>query len=98
MLLMDLYSVLAWEPSAAKVTKSYSRHLPALEQFYPESKFSAIKAEPLNLEFQNKAKNIPVGLPNSPIKICGESVKGFLSYDRTNKQRLQLYKYRYSDC
>ena len=26
--------ILAWEPSAAKVTKSYSRRLPALERFY----------------------------------------------------------------
>ena len=35
---------LAWEPSAAQVTKSYSRHLPALEQFYRESKFSLFKS------------------------------------------------------
>ena len=26
--------ILVWEPSAAKVTKSYSRRLPALERFY----------------------------------------------------------------
>ena len=31
---------------------------------------------------------IPVGLPSSQIKICGKLVKGFLSYDRTNKQRV----------
>ena len=55
--------ILSWEPSAANVTKSYSRRLPALERFYWETKFS------LNLESQNQAKNIPVGLPSSPIKI-----------------------------
>jgi len=27
------YILIAWEPSAAKVTKSYSRRLPALERF-----------------------------------------------------------------
>ena len=30
----------AWEPSSAKVTESYSRHLPALERFYRETNFS----------------------------------------------------------
>ncbi len=48
---------------------------------------------PLNLKIRNQEKNIPVGLPSSPIKILGKSVKGFLSYDRTDKQRLQLYIY-----
>ena len=43
------FKTLAWEPSAVQVTKSFSRHLPALEQFYRES--------------QNQAKNISVGLP-----------------------------------
>ena len=46
----------------------------------------AIKVFPLNLESQNQAKNIPVDLPSSPIKIWGKSVQGFLSYDRTKKQ------------
>ena len=32
--------ILAWEPSAAKVTKSCSRRLPTLERFYRETKFS----------------------------------------------------------
>ena len=40
----------------------------------------------LKLESQNQAKNVPGGLPSSPIKINGKSVQGFLSYDRTNKQ------------
>ena len=34
---------LAWETNAAKVTKSYSHHLPALEQFYRETKSSLLK-------------------------------------------------------
>ena len=54
-----LYNLLAWEPSAAKVTKSYSRRLPAL----------AIKVKPFNLESQKQAKNISMGLRSSPIKI-----------------------------
>ena len=46
----------------------------------------ALKVDPLNLESQNKAKNIPVILSSLPIKIWGKSVQGFLSYDRTHKQ------------
>ena len=34
------FQVLAWKPSAAKVTKSYSRRLPALER----TKFSLLKS------------------------------------------------------
>ena len=37
---VSLYSWLDWEPSATQVTKSYSRHLPALERFYRETKLS----------------------------------------------------------
>ena len=68
--------------------QGYSRRLPAL------SCLPAIKVYPLNLESQNQAKNIPVGLSSSQIKIWGKSVQGFLSYDRTDKQSLQLYMYR----
>ena len=43
--------ILAWEPSAAKVTKSYSRLMyPLLNDFTGK----------LNLEYQNLAMNIPV--------------------------------------
>jgi len=52
---------------------------------------------PLNLESQNQAKNIPLAFPSSTIKLWDKLGKGFLSYDRTNKQtnkqRLQLYIY-----
>ena len=44
----------------------------------------AIKIDPLNLESQNQAKNILVGLPSSLIKIWGKSIQEFLSYDWTN--------------
>ena len=37
-------NILAWEPSAAKVTKSYSSRLPALERFYRETKFTLLKS------------------------------------------------------
>ena len=48
----------------------------------------------LKLNFQNQAKNISVVHPSSPIKIWGQSVKGFTSYEtneQTDKQRIQLY-------
>ena len=32
----QIYIILAWEPSAVQVTKSYSRRLPALERFYKQ--------------------------------------------------------------
>ena len=78
-------------PKLLKVTPTVyphlnSRRLPALERFYQESKFSLLKFDPLNLESQNRAENIPVSLSSSPIKIWGKSVQGFLSYDRINKQ------------
>ena len=40
---------------------------------------------------KNQNKNISVVLPSSSINIWGKSVTGFMSYDRTNIQRLQLY-------
>ena len=70
----NLKYILAWEPSAANVTKNYSRRLPALKRFYRENKFSLLNSTYLNLEPQNQATNIPVGLPSSPIKILGISV------------------------
>ena len=60
---------LDWEPSSSKVTKSYSCRLPALGRFYGETKYFDAKVDQLNLESQNQAKNISVGLPSSPIKI-----------------------------
>ena len=44
------------------------------------------KVNLLKLDSQNQAKNNPVGLPSSPIKIWGKSVQGFMSYDFTCKQ------------
>ena len=81
-----VYKTLAWEPSAAQVTKSFSRHLHALEQFYRETDFFLLETQSTYVESQNQAKNIPVGLPSCIIKVCGKSVPGFLIYDRTNKQ------------
>ena len=64
---MYIKSILASEPSAAEVTRSYSRCLPTLERFYRETKSSPF--HPLSLECQYQAKPIPVGLPSSQIKI-----------------------------
>ena len=47
--------------------------------------YFSLYVDPLNLESQNQAENIPLLLPSSPIKVWGRSVKGFLSYD-TNKE------------
>ena len=63
LLILSFYDTLSWEPSATKVTQIYSRRLPAPERFYRE------KVDPLNLQSQNQAKNIPVGLSTSLIKI-----------------------------
>ena len=41
-----------------------------------------LKVDQLNLGSQNQAKNIYVASPCSPIKNCGKSVQGFLSYDK----------------
>jgi len=37
-------TAVALEPSAAQITKSYFRRLPALERFYRETKFSLLKS------------------------------------------------------
>ena len=44
-----------------------------------------MKVDTLNLESQNQAKNIPVVLSSSLIKIRGKSVMGILINDRTYK-------------
>lgn len=59
---------------------------PRLELNYDFSIFSS-KVDPFNLKSQTQAKNIPMGLPSSPIKIWGKSVQGFDSWDgRISKQ------------
>ena len=73
---------------SALVTKNYSHHLPAFERtIIQENWIFAIWVDSLNVESQNQAKNILVGLPNSPIKILGKSVQGFPSYDRKQTKR-----------
>ena len=48
--------------------------------------------DPLNLESQNQAENIP-GVSRVPqSKIGGKSVRGFLSYDRTNRDFNLIYR------
>ena len=74
-----LYYILAWET-----------------RFAWNLNFSKKKStNSINLELLNLAKNIPVVLPSSFIKIWSKLPKGFLSYYRTNKhtdkQWLQLY-------
>ena len=66
---MSLYNRLAWKPSVTRGNHRYSRSLPALGRKLRFGLFFSIKVDPLNLESLNQAKNIPVGLPSSPITI-----------------------------
>ena len=92
--LENIHKALAFKPSVPRlimVTTAVYPHLVELGKLRFRNK------SPLTLESTNQAKNIPVALLSSPIKILGKTVQGFLSYDRTNKrtdkQRLQLYIY-----
>ena len=53
--------------------------------------FFSTKVDLLNLKLLNQAKNIPVVHPGSSINIWGKSVKGFMSYDQTYKQKNRDY-------
>ena len=58
--------------------------------------WSILIVNPLNLESHNQAKKIPVALPSSPIKLKANGSRGSLIISgQTNKQRSQLYMYRY---
>ena len=71
-------------PRLLKVTPTVYPHM---NDFTRKLNF-CYKDDPLKLESQNHAKNVPVGLPSSLIKI-----QGFLSYDRTNKQTNRDYNF-----
>ena len=93
---LSIYKLLAWEPSVAQSTHSYSRRLPALFALFFTGKLTfRCKSRPTQLRISKPIINISVGLPSTPIKIWGKSVKGVLGYDRTNKQTNKLYIYRY---
>ena len=53
----------------------------------------AIKVDPLNLESQNRAKNIPE-FPNQNLRQIGLGVPELSSEKQTDKQRLQLFIYK----
>ena len=57
----------------AQRSHSLSHRLPALVVNYDFSIFPGY-VDPIYLESQNQAKNIPVGLTSSPIKNWGQSV------------------------
>ena len=92
-----IYIILPWEPSVAQVNHSYSRRLPALGRFKRVTNFFAIKVDPLNLDSQSQANNIPLVVPSSPIKIWGKSVLRFIRYDRAYKQTNRDYNFIYWD-
>ena len=59
---------------------------------WPETMFPSFfssfryKVNPFKLTLPDLAKNITMVLLNSPIKIRGKSVKGFMSYDLADRQ------------
>ena len=58
--------ILAWEPSAVKVTKSYFRRLPALGWFYQENKFSLLKSTHSIKSLKTKLSEHSRGSPEFP--------------------------------
>ena len=86
----SMYCILTWEPSAAKVIKSYSDRLLALERFYRK-----LNSRYFSLEFLNQANNI-IGSPelsNQNLRQMGSRVPELWSNKQAVKQRLQLYIY-----
>ena len=66
------YIITSWRfPGYLKLFSLFTRTWSIL----PGNKIFALKADPLNLESQNQAKNIPVVPPSSPIKVWGRSDK-----------------------
>ena len=82
------YLELVWEPGAAQVTNSYSRCLPALLEIMVLAIFS-FKSWSFNLESQNNEV-----LLNSSLQL-GLGVRELWSDKQKDRQRLQLYIYRY---
>ena len=74
LILIILLYTRALEPSAAlpRLLKVTPAVYPHLNDF--TGKNFVVKVDPLNLESQNQANNITVGLPSSPIKIWGKLV------------------------
>ena len=77
------YFFLKLKPSLLKYMSSYTKT--SLEtQLCLKTKLSLkYLTHSISLEVLNQAKNIPLVLTNYLVKILGNSVKGFLSYDRT---------------
>ena len=81
--IINFIDLLAWEPSAVKVIKSYSRRLPALERFHRETNFSPF----LTLKISKPSYEYSRGSPEFPqSKFEVNRSGGFLSFDRTNRQ------------
>ena len=90
---MIFRKILAQEPGAAKVTKSYFHRLPALKRFYRASKFSLLNSTYLTQNLKTKLRTFPSSSRiYSPIKIRGKLAMG--TNEQTNKQKLQLYMYK----
>ena len=53
------YSLLTWEPSVAQVTHTYPRRLPALGQFYRETKFVLLNSTHSNKTLKTELRTFP---------------------------------------
>ena len=95
-ILSYLDNLLAWEPSAAQVSHSYSRRLPALERFYRETKFLLLKSTHSTKNLKTKLRTFPLvsRVPQSKFE-TNRSRGCRVMIEQTNKQtvkqRLQLY-------
>ena len=71
-----MLSTIAWKPSAAKVTKSYSRRLPALERFFRETKFSLFKSTHSTKTLKTRLGTFPwvSRVPNQNVRAIGPGV------------------------
>jgi len=60
---------------------------------FPGNKIFVIKVDPLNLEFQNQAKNIPIAAPgfhNQTLRQIGPGVPELWSDKQTNRQTADI--------
>ena len=83
---------LCWKKAFLSKTRLRTQRCPGYSWLLPP--FTCVDhVDPLHLESQNEAKNIPVVFPSSPIKFWGKHVKGFwvIFGNKKIKQRLQLY-------
>ena len=81
-------------PALTSLLYSYSHRLPALGRCYRKTKFMLLKSIHSTSTLKTMLRTFPwfLRVPNQE----RNHSRGFMSYDRTSKQRLLLYIYRFS--